>query len=472
MPISIPSRANDNQLSNVTFVDGFQAEILCLYPVSGQFTGLQRILYYLLMLFSIATRSHQWLVVGSLVAAMTYSGVAAIYGMAAAAQRTPRVFERDSGVVWNILTTSILLAIPLLNWSSTIRRLHARTIMIYWVVLIFIGACSIYAAGLKEVLPPTSTMTCTRGPDIPPLHIWPPYTHIDQQFLQTYSCSNPCTNITYENVFRTPADQTLPTLWNLISPPLPDPQSAEMMVFLSVSSEAKGYIAAIIGCQGLLYIGITGRRSPQEFRNLITYKIMRYAGRNLRSRQIWRAFSKTIALLCYIWMVLVLVICPPVALLAIVDSEIGYWNQVESEPFTAIGQWSPWAAVALTVAAAVISKYHARAVGWVQGGCIILKAQISKFVCFVASSSTLYAEGHTEELISKELFRSSDMARGEYPLLLEPPIPSSASERSSTASQRAWNIVKQPFETVTSIILVEWRDLVTWYKDPCPTAFE
>lgn len=89
IPTPFSPHADDNQFSNMTFVNGFQAQVMCLYPVSGQFTTLQRILYYLLMVFAIVARSHKWLVVGALAAAMTYSGIAAIYGIAAAAQGSP-----------------------------------------------------------------------------------------------------------------------------------------------------------------------------------------------------------------------------------------------------------------------------------------------------------------------------------------------------------------------------------------------
>jgi hypothetical protein len=461
------SPSADYQLSNITLINGFQAEVICLYPVSGQFTILQRILYYFLMIFAIAARSHEWLVVGALASAMTYSGIAAIYGIAAAAQRSPRIFERDDLVVWLILMASALLAIPLLNWSSTIRRLHARTIIIYWAIFIVIGTSSIFTALSKEIFPSPSLMTCAQGPDIPPSYLWPPFTCMDEQFLQTYSCSNPCTNVIYPNVFRSPSDQTLPTLLFIISPWFTNPPSAGQN-FIWVSMKASGYTNAVVGIQGLLYIGLVGRRSPREVRNLITSKIVRHAGQNPRSRKIWRIVSKTVALVCYIWMVLVLVICPALSLLIVATCELGFWNQVEAESPTAIGQWSPWATVALTVAAAIISKYHARVLGSIQVSLIKLKAQISKLICFCTSLSTFYkVKYHTEDSISIWISHNNDLARGKFLLPLEPPLPSSSSQRPIASSQRTRNILKQPFQTVTMAILAEWRDLVMWYKDPC-----
>src|ERR1700693_2829991 len=122
--------------------------------------------------------------------------------------------------------------------------------------------------------------------------------------------------------------------------------------------EASGYTNAVADIQGLLYISLVGRRSPREVRDLITSKIIRHARQNPRSCKIWRIVSKTVVLVCYIWIVLVLVICPVLSLLIVATCELGFWNQVEAESPTAIGQWSPWATVALKVAAAVISKYH------------------------------------------------------------------------------------------------------------------
>ena len=166
-------------------------------------------------------------------------------------------------------------------------------------------------------------------------------------------------------------------------------------------------------------------------------------------------------------MVLVLVICPALSLLIVATCEVGFWNQVEAESSTAIGQWSPWAAVALTVAAAIISKYHARVLGGIQASLIKLKAQISKLICICALLSTFYkVKYQTEDSISKWISHNNNPAHGKFFLPLEPPLPSS-SQRPIASSQRTWNILKQPFQTVTMAILVEWRDFVTWYKDPC-----
>lgn len=38
-----------------------------------------------------------------------------------------------------ILAAGLLMAVPLINWSRTLRRLQARPILIYWAIIVFFG---------------------------------------------------------------------------------------------------------------------------------------------------------------------------------------------------------------------------------------------------------------------------------------------------------------------------------------------
>src|SRR5271154_1440485 len=44
-----------------------QDRVICVYPISGQYDLLSRVLYYVLLVFSIFSRHHPWLVTGALV---------------------------------------------------------------------------------------------------------------------------------------------------------------------------------------------------------------------------------------------------------------------------------------------------------------------------------------------------------------------------------------------------------------------
>ena len=53
-------------------------QIVCVYPLSGQYGLLPRLLLYALIFFAVVSHSHIWLVTGAVAYIMTYAGTAAI----------------------------------------------------------------------------------------------------------------------------------------------------------------------------------------------------------------------------------------------------------------------------------------------------------------------------------------------------------------------------------------------------------
>jgi hypothetical protein len=79
-------------------------------------------MFYVTILAALVLRHHQWLYAGALIASLTYSGSAAIQAILMA-------FVGQSGgdldmiPIYTILGLSATLAIPLLNWSDTLRNI-------------------------------------------------------------------------------------------------------------------------------------------------------------------------------------------------------------------------------------------------------------------------------------------------------------------------------------------------------------
>lgn len=99
-------------------------------------------MYYCTIVFALMARTHQWLMAGALAAALTYSGAAAIHACLLV-WHGPGTGELDIAPLLAILSTACIITVPLLNWSSTVRRLGlkdgdddgksgARTIIVYW----------------------------------------------------------------------------------------------------------------------------------------------------------------------------------------------------------------------------------------------------------------------------------------------------------------------------------------------------
>jgi len=54
----------------------------CTYPISGQYGFLNRLLFYLLMIFALVARRRTWLAAAALGTAMTYAASAAVHAFA------------------------------------------------------------------------------------------------------------------------------------------------------------------------------------------------------------------------------------------------------------------------------------------------------------------------------------------------------------------------------------------------------
>lgn len=55
--------------------------VTCEWPISGSYSRMNRILYYVLLVFALVVHHHEWLVAGALASATIYSGSAAVQAL-------------------------------------------------------------------------------------------------------------------------------------------------------------------------------------------------------------------------------------------------------------------------------------------------------------------------------------------------------------------------------------------------------
>ncbi|KAL2783174.1 hypothetical protein BJX66DRAFT_319004 [Aspergillus keveii] len=117
-------------------------DVLCVYPLSGVYSPLQRILFYVLLSFGVIGRRQRWLVAGALASAMTYCGAAAIQSFFLIAKTKSPVVDLDIYGVFAVTSTGFMLTAPLLAWSTTLQSAEReiRMIISLWSLLIAIGA--------------------------------------------------------------------------------------------------------------------------------------------------------------------------------------------------------------------------------------------------------------------------------------------------------------------------------------------
>lgn len=103
--------------------------------------------------------------------------------------------DNDNEAIQGILAAGLLMAVPLINWSRTLRRLQARPIIIYWALIIFVGYLLVII-GQKQTQfsqgwqrKDGGMMTCNTRSNIPNFH---DLGFIDHEFISTHNCNDPC----------------------------------------------------------------------------------------------------------------------------------------------------------------------------------------------------------------------------------------------------------------------------------------
>lgn len=126
---------------------GVGPDVLCVYPVDGQYTFLQRLLFYVLLTFGVLARRRKWLVIGALTTAMSYSGAAAIHAMLLVSPGRDYV-DLNIYAIYSVTSTAVILSVLLLLWSTTLGRAgrRLRYIVMIWFVLVLVG--SIFTMGI------------------------------------------------------------------------------------------------------------------------------------------------------------------------------------------------------------------------------------------------------------------------------------------------------------------------------------
>lgn len=103
--------------------------------------------------------------------------------------------DNDNEAILGILAAGLLMAVPLINWSRTLRRLQARPIIIYWALIIFLGYLLVII-GMKQTefshgwdRKNGGMMTCDTQEKIPDFK---DLGFIDRDFIAKYNCDDPC----------------------------------------------------------------------------------------------------------------------------------------------------------------------------------------------------------------------------------------------------------------------------------------
>ncbi|KAI4149250.1 MAG: hypothetical protein LQ340_004723, partial [Diploschistes diacapsis] len=347
-------------------------------------------------MFALVMRDFEWLIAGALASALTYSGSAAIHACLLT-WRGPASGDLDRYPLMGILSTSCILAVPLINWSSTLRHLgqpkpdpfhpdakrepgSTRTVIIYWAFLVAVGYLSIFVSFFfPESLPFPAEIPTYSGLDS--IQCVPPDNYLNQsagqmpgwvnfwittEFINQNNCVEPCSTQTPDYfggaLFRQPSDlvsltaNQLNLFWENTAL-----SGKEQKVFKFDIFYANYILFALpyIIAQGTWAV-FFGRKSPANARYAFYHFFSNIHFPGYGVSRLQRDVAKAIAILAYLWAVLILVICVPTFVLNLVATETLLFIFPQGEYLTAIGQWQPWAGTVLIFIAAFIAQFEER----------------------------------------------------------------------------------------------------------------
>ena len=373
----------------------------CWYPVSvnlptisldlnqhslqqGDYGRLPRMLFYCVVVFALLASHLEWLVIGALAAAFTYSGSAAIHGCLLT-WRGPASGDLDVYALIAILSTSCLVIVPLINWSTTLRNLGsrddqesgARTIIIYWGALVAVGLLSTLTvlwssayyvwnfSTLNPITchPPGSRIIYDAGQK----PMWCRFI-IGIEWVQENGCIDPCQQSSFafpQAIFRSKTDLQLLSRAQLeatmaVIDPFPENSFFERYLYFGT------ILGLFIIVQGVWAVCF-GRRNPRQARNTIYTLLVglhlgsfpRLLRMNHKASGRWhKRVARYVATIAYLWAVLASILSVLLFLANIVTMEVLLAYYPQSESAAHIGAWSYWASTGLVILAAFIGRFH------------------------------------------------------------------------------------------------------------------
>lgn len=358
--------------------DTFSYNAWCTYPISGQYGFMNRLLFYLLMIFALIARKHPWLVAAALGTSMTYAASAAVHAFALLKAygytrsdlsymldhpqhaKASDFGDLDLAGIFPILVAGCIMLTPILNWSTGIVREHVRTITVLWGILMFSAAVMTFYnvwGGVQSLIDRDQFVTCsvdaTKNCTLD--YVSNSSTaFLSFDFYTVCNCNDSCGAVSLSQApFRT--GQSLQPY--LIS---------DMTIKLVLSKTVfwVGIVDALLlgfifghGILALLEVKLT----QAELRNKVFLIIGGRSSFSHRPNFASKAryyIAKAVASTFFLIAIAVAIITPVVFTVSIIINEINVWGYPVSERPDAVGQWSTYVGGAFVLVAAVVQEHH------------------------------------------------------------------------------------------------------------------
>ncbi|KAJ5946826.1 hypothetical protein N7454_003665 [Penicillium verhagenii] len=303
-------------------------EVICAWPVSGQYGPGTRYLYYVLMAACVLARKEEWIRNACLAAVLLFPAVAALHGIVLAALHVDGAVDMDVYGAFQLCAIGILTAPATVKLSKTYFNSQGRNIIFLWTVLQLAGLLSLIVEFIRS--------TPTKCPsDDPATKIWAD----TRKFYYTSNCGMVCT----ENDGPTsPLRQgSANNIYVIPAPHQLDFNTATLLAAAccipAILSMASMWIRILDGN----WEKMIGRRKKKDNEPI--------AGTNGATPIQMRSIAGRIR----DWMTLIEIPVVMAAVLAIiVKGEMNFWSEpvdYQTEPIASIGQWAPIVGTGLAI---------------------------------------------------------------------------------------------------------------------------
>ncbi|KAJ5502147.1 hypothetical protein N7463_005021 [Penicillium fimorum] len=118
-------------------------EVVCAWPVSGQYGPGTRILYYVLVMACVFARKVEWIRNACLAAVLLFPAIAALHGIVLATLHVDGAVDMDVYGAFQLCSIGILTAPATVRLSRTYFNNPGRDIIFLWTVLLLVGLVSL-----------------------------------------------------------------------------------------------------------------------------------------------------------------------------------------------------------------------------------------------------------------------------------------------------------------------------------------
>ncbi|KAI0531829.1 hypothetical protein GGR58DRAFT_214446 [Xylaria digitata] len=306
-------------------------EVVCAWPVSGQYGFGTRILYYILVATCVLARRTEWLRNACLAAALLLPSVAAIHAVVLAAVHVDTAVDMDIYGAFQICSIGILAAPITVYNSKTYFNDPGRNIIFLWTGLLLAGMLSLTVEFIR-----TETHSCSfdnDGAAIDPFDLDAfPYGNANCSLNCVFGSGGP-----FSPIRRDPTNEP-----DVI--PVPRRLTFGAVILLAAGSSIPSVLTLIFTWEKILEINWkrrfaqeeTENNDPIEGTNGATPKMITIINSTIRN------FLSSIHIPLFSGVVVVLLIF----------GELNFWSRPvihQTEPFSSVGQWANVVATALVV---------------------------------------------------------------------------------------------------------------------------